>query len=384
MNAFSGPEGQEDMPFLLTVGPVTTSRAVKFAMLADYGWDDSMLRATTRVVRDTLVDIAGLSHSHSCVLLPGHALTAMEAALGSFCPSRRRKTLVIVNGALGRQAVQVLERQGKPVLKLEYRDTSLPRAADVEKTLLEDKSISHVWLAQVEASSGALNPADDIAAVVKAQGRVMMLDASLGFGAVSLESKADHVDVLTAVADCGLESVPGLCFVLARTGLLQAAQPGESPTLALDLAAEWTSQQQTGRFRFTPPTHALVALREALLALDREGGVTSRQRRYRALGQFLRERIKALGFSLLLPDADASAHVITVLAPRAATFDVERFRQGLLEKGIAISGGILQNRPSLRIGVMGEVNEKLLQHLLSAMESTIADMDVRSLAPTDP
>ena len=37
---FKGPNGQEDMPYLLTPGPLTTSRAVKFAMLADWGsWD---------------------------------------------------------------------------------------------------------------------------------------------------------------------------------------------------------------------------------------------------------------------------------------------------------------------------------------------------------
>ena len=34
---FSGPPGQEDMPYLLTPGPLTTSRTVKAAMLAELG-----------------------------------------------------------------------------------------------------------------------------------------------------------------------------------------------------------------------------------------------------------------------------------------------------------------------------------------------------------
>lgn len=37
---FPGPEGQEDMPYLLTPGPLTTSRTVKLAMLADWGSRD--------------------------------------------------------------------------------------------------------------------------------------------------------------------------------------------------------------------------------------------------------------------------------------------------------------------------------------------------------
>ena len=33
--SFHGPEGQEDMPYLLTPGPLTTSRTVKLALLAE-------------------------------------------------------------------------------------------------------------------------------------------------------------------------------------------------------------------------------------------------------------------------------------------------------------------------------------------------------------
>ena len=36
MLRFHGPEGQEDMPYLLTPGPLTTSRTVKLAQLADW------------------------------------------------------------------------------------------------------------------------------------------------------------------------------------------------------------------------------------------------------------------------------------------------------------------------------------------------------------
>ena len=45
---FNGPEGQEDMPYLLTPGPLTTSRGVKLAMLADYGSRDVEFRAIVK------------------------------------------------------------------------------------------------------------------------------------------------------------------------------------------------------------------------------------------------------------------------------------------------------------------------------------------------
>eukprot|EP01034_Spumella_vulgaris_P010181 gene10181-12914_t len=42
---FNGPPGQEDMPYLLTPGPLTTSRTVKAAMLADWGSRDIGFRS---------------------------------------------------------------------------------------------------------------------------------------------------------------------------------------------------------------------------------------------------------------------------------------------------------------------------------------------------
>ena len=51
MPSFNGPEGQEDMPWLLTAGPVVTSREVKLAMLADWSVRDAEF--TSLALRDT-------------------------------------------------------------------------------------------------------------------------------------------------------------------------------------------------------------------------------------------------------------------------------------------------------------------------------------------
>ena len=48
---YTGPEGQEDMPFLLTPGPLTTSRSVKAAMMADWGSRDVEFRKIVADIR---------------------------------------------------------------------------------------------------------------------------------------------------------------------------------------------------------------------------------------------------------------------------------------------------------------------------------------------
>ena len=66
------------------------------------------------VVRNQLTRIAG-GGEVACVLLQGSGLFAIEATIGSLCPARRKKTLVVVNGADAEEAAQMMERIGRPL-----------------------------------------------------------------------------------------------------------------------------------------------------------------------------------------------------------------------------------------------------------------------------
>ncbi len=267
MTAFKGPDGQEDMPYLLGVGPVTTSRNVKLAMLADFAADDTDVIAATRFARKELHAISGASENHACVLLSGTREFAIEAVVGSLCPARRKKTLVICNGADGEQAALMMERVGRPHLRLTYKETSLPKASDVEKTLDEDRNISHVWLVHCESSTGMLNPIGEIADVVKAKGRTLVVDATATFGGLFIDMAALGVDVLIGRADAGLESLPGVAFVIAPKAALEVAM-GESHSPSLDLHLPMESarvhpdgfQQHHPRTRFWPCVKLCVSL----------------------------------------------------------------------------------------------------------------------------
>jgi 2-aminoethylphosphonate-pyruvate transaminase len=51
--------------------------------------------------------------------------------------------------------------------------------------------------------------------------------------------------------------------------------------LSFDLLEQYQGFEKNGQFRFTPPTHALAAFRQALAELEAEGGVPGRAERYR-------------------------------------------------------------------------------------------------------
>lgn len=83
-------------------------------------------------------------------------------------------------------------------------------------------------------------------------------------------------------------------FVFARKESLAAAA-GNSHSLAMDLYDQHVYMMKTGQWRFTPPTHVVAALHEALLQYSEEGGLPARHARYAANCQALMEEMNKLG-----------------------------------------------------------------------------------------
>lgn len=380
MTQFKGPEGQEDMPYLLTPGPITTSRNVKFAMLADWGSRDPEFIRLVQNLMSQLKALAGCDSSYECVLMQGSGTHGIEAALGTLAPSKRKKTLIATNGAYGQRAQQIMQRIGRSHAMLSKSELKPLRPEDIAKALEEDRNISHVWVVHCETTTGLVNPLSEIAEVVKSRGRILMVDAMSSFGALPIDVVADKIDVLVTSPNKCLQSVPGFSIVFAKRDLVMAAK-GESPSLVLDLFDQWQGFEATGQFRFTPPTHALVALQQALRELNDEGGIKAREQRYRASAYAFNTRMKALGFSMLLSPDDASVVVQTVLSPADPKFNFKTFYDKLRAKGFSIYPGKLTRIDSFRVGTIGQVDEKLIIQLISAIESVMADMDVRSFAP---
>ena len=116
------------MPYLLTPGPLTTSRGVKLAMLADYGSRDVEFRAIVKTIRSSLLELAQMrAASYECVIMQGSGTFAIEAALGSFCPAKRHKTLVVMQRRLWRAGRQdPRAHRAGPSSRIDKGDSAAP------------------------------------------------------------------------------------------------------------------------------------------------------------------------------------------------------------------------------------------------------------------
>lgn len=370
----------EGEPYLLTPGPLTTSAAVKRAMLRDWGSWDGEFRAMTAELRRRLLAIAGdAKGEYDCVPMQGSGTFAVEAMLGSFAP-RDGKALVLVNGAYGQRIAQILEVLGRACRVIDKGDYLPPRGPEVAAALDADPAITHVVLVHCETSSGILNPVAEIAEVVAARGRKLLIDSMSAFGALPLDVNEIPYTAMVSSANKCIEGVPGFGFVVAQKAELQGAK-GRCHSLSLDLHAQWDYMEKTGQWRYTPPTHVVAAFLQALDEHAAEGGVAGRGRRYAENRDVMVAGMRRLGFETLLQDGWLSPIIVTFFNPAHPSFAFQAFYDLLKARGFIIYPGKLTVVDSFRIGCIGRMDAAVMRRLVDAVAESLAAMGVDDAIP---
>lgn len=359
---------------LLTPGPLTTSAATRQAMQRDWGSRDPAFIDLTRRIRKRIADIAGGADTHSCVLLQGSGTYGLEAAMATFVPPGGH-VLVLANGAYCHRIASICEILGRTVEIYQTGEDTPPDPAEVVQRLAADDAIGHVVMVHCETTSGILNPLAEIARVVAAAGRSLMVDAMSSFGAIPIDVNATSIDVVISSSNKCLEGVPGLAFAIARHEIL-AASAGNAPSMVLDLHAQAAGFDKSGEWRFTPPTHVVAALDAALDQLEEEGGVAARNARYSENCAILVDGMAALGFRTYLSHNLQAPIIVTFHTPQDAAFDFPAFYAGLQERGFTIYPGKLTKADSFRIGCIGQVFPDDMRAAVAAVGEVIAEMGV--------
>ena len=348
-------------------------------MQRDWGSRDERFVAMNQQVRSRLLDIAGAAGTHVCVPLQGSGTFTVEAVVGTLLP-QHGKLLVLVNGAYGRRIVDIARVMGRRVERIEWPEDRPVDVAEVERRLDRGPSVTHVAVVHCETTSGILNPVRDLAAVVSAHGLALIIDSMSAFGALALDAAETPFAALAASANKCLEGVPGMGFALVRRDVLAKCE-GNSHSLSLDLYAQWKGFENNGQWRFTPPTHVLAALLQALDEHAAEGGVAGRGARYARNHRALVEGMERLGFRCLLPRDLQAPIIVTFLAPGDERFDFSQFYLRLSGRGFLIYPGKLTVAESFRVGCIGRIGEAEIGEAVDAVAAVIEEMGVTELAP---
>ena len=377
MNQQADHPGSNDK-LLFTPGPLTTSHTVKQAMLRDLGSRDLEFIEIVRDVRHRLLALGGVADKeYEAIIMQGSGTFTLEAVVSSTVPPDG-KLLVIINGAYGRRIAQIAEIHNIQTTTLEFPENRVPDLEQIEKTLETDATITNVAVIHCETTTGLMNPVKDIGRIVQKSGARYFVDAMSSFGAVPIDLAEWGIDYLVSSANKCIEGVPGFGFALVRREALMQTE-GYARNLSLDLLSQWKGLEQNGQFRFTPPTHALLAFHQALLELEAEGGVAGRAARYRTNYETLIVGMRAMGFQEYLEPEDRGYIITSFRFPLHSNFDFDEFYKRLNDRGYVIYPGKVSQADCFRIGTIGRIFESDVNDLLAALRDVVVEMGIEPL-----
>lgn len=347
---------------LLTPGPLTTTDTVKKEMMFDHcTWDEDYKKITLEIRRKLLKLAKVDERDYTVVLMQGSGTFGVESVLTSSVVERD-KLLIVANGAYGMRMAEIAEHAGLNYQVYEVHYDQIPDAEKIGEILRADPFITHVSMVHSETTSGILNDIASVAGVVKAAGRTMIVDAMSSFGGVDIPVGELGIDFLVSSANKCIQGVPGFSFIICKREALKACE-GQARSLSLDLYDQWKTMEADGKWRFTSPTHVVLAFAKALEEMEAEGGIEARSRRYRENNRLLIEGLKKLGFTTYVSAENQGPIITTFFYPENKNYTFQEMYQYIKERGYAIYPGKVTDADTFRIGNIGEIYKEDIEKL---------------------
>ncbi len=367
------------MKKLFTPGPLNTSETVKQSMMIDLGSRDFEFIKTVALIREKLLSLASVSTSlgFESIIMQGSGTFGIESVISSII-SPNDSLLVIINGAYGHRMASIAKIHKINFEVLITDENEFPSEESLRSFLISHPAITHVATVHCETTSGIINPIESYAAICQEFNKKFIVDAMSSFGAVPISMLNTKIDVLISSSNKCIEGVPGFSFIIINRDELNNAK-GNARTLTLDLYNQWEVLSLTQQFRFTPPTHALVAFAQAIQELEEEGGIEARAKRYSENHTLLCKNMMKIGFEMYLPSELQSYIISSFYYPLHPNFIFERFYELLNEKGFVIYPGKLSKHNCFRIGNIGKIDKEDIQNLTDAISEVINELGIDSL-----
>jgi 2-aminoethylphosphonate-pyruvate transaminase len=156
---------------------------------------------------------------------------------------------------------------------------------------------------------------------------------------------------------------------------------GNSQSLAMDLHDQHSYMGKTGQWRFTPPTHVVAALSEAVAQFEEEGGQPARLARYTDNYRTLVNGMAALGFKPFLRPEVQAPIIVTFHAPAHPAYDFKRFYEAAKKRDFILYPGKLTQVETFRVGCIGAIGRNEMQQAVNAVADALREMGISNGSP---
>lgn len=351
---------------LLTPGPLSTTDTVKKKMMTDHCTWDGDYKNITQNIRSRLLQLAHADEeNYTAILMQGSGTFGVESVISSIV-GENDTLLIISNGAYGTRMSEISKAHGINYILYNQALQKQPDIQEVEKILDEHSEITHLAMVHSETTTGILNNLEPFSKICRSRNLRFIVDAMSSFGGVPIDIKELNIDYLISSSNKCLQGVPGFSFIIANLKDLMKSS-GNARTLSLDLYAQWDTMKEDGKWRFTSPTHVVLAFNQGLIELDQEGGIEFRSLRYQQNMELLLYNFSQIGLEPYLSKENQGPIIATFYYPQNARFDFTSMYNFIKENGYAIYPGKLNGLNTFRIGVIGEVYSEDIDELTQIM-----------------
>lgn len=348
-----GPTNVPDRVLRAMSEPVIDHRGPEFA-----GFASKLLEDLTKVFKT----------GGPVVLYPSSGTGAWEAALVNTL-SPGDKVLMFETGHFATLWNELAKKLGLETIVVgsDWRRGADPDA--IEEKLAEDGDIKAVAVVHNETSTGCASRIAEVRAAMDRADSDALLFVDTISSLASLDYRHDEwgVDVTVGCSQKGLMLPPGIGFNAISEKALAAYESSRLSKSYWDWKP-MLSENENGRFPYTPPTNLLYGLREALAMLEEEGldNVFARHARH---GEATRRAVRAWGLEIWCEEPEEYSDVLTgVLVPDG--FDEAEVRKVILENfNMSLGSGLGKVKGKVfRIGHLGDFNDLSLAGTLAGVE----------------
>jgi alanine-glyoxylate transaminase/serine-glyoxylate transaminase/serine-pyruvate transaminase len=280
------------------------------------------------------------------------------------------EVVIGINGVFGARMVEVAERCGASVVKVESEWGSVIDPEQIADAL-KNRNPKIVALVHAETSTGVLNPVQEISRLARRPDSLMLIDTVTSLGGCPVRIDDWGIDAAYSGTQKCLSCPPGLSPVTLSKRAMNAIKARKSRVqswyLDVNLLANYWGEGARA-YHHTAPITMNYALHESL-RLVLEEGLKVRWDRHEANHVKLKKGLSELGLSIASQEEHQLWQLNAVTVPEGV--DEVAIRNALLtDNGIEIGAGLGPLAGKVwRIGLMGHSSsEENVDRVISALK----------------
>ena len=302
----------------------------------------------------------------------GTGTSAMETAVANLVAPGTR-VLSVVTGYFADRLAQMATRYGGDVKRVE---AEWGRAIDPEQVrqALKASGADVVTIVHAETSTGVLNPVEQVAAIAREHGALIVVDAVTSLGGMPLDVAAWGLDAVYSCSQKCLGAPSGASPIVFSPRALERKVACRSFYFDVALLEDYWVRR---KYHHTMSASLIYALREALVGVEEEG-LKARWIRHERNHLAFVKALDRIGLSMFPPPQDRLWTLNAVTVPPGV--DDAAVRKHLLhEFNIEIGAGLGPLAGKVfRIGLMGtSSSQELVDLLTGALEQALNEASVR-------